>query len=188
VARSRRHQSTDSCRRLAEPVRDRWAEWLLERRHGGDPEDLKSTLDFLIPVRDRVLRNAALTGGEILLDVGAGDGLVAFGTLEIVGEGGRVHFSDISQDLLDHSRSLARQMGVLDRCEFVHASADDLSALEDASLDVVTTRSVLIYVKDKQRAFEEFHRVLKPGDGPRSSSRSTSLPSLSRRTSSEAPT
>jgi arsenite methyltransferase len=148
---------------LAEPVRDRWAEWLLERRHGGDPEDLKSTLDFLIPVRDRVLRNAALTGGEILLDVGAGDGLVAFGALEIVGEGGRVHFSDISQDLLDHSRSLARQMGVLDRCEFVHASADDLSALEDASLDVVNTRSVLIYVKDKQRAFEEFHRVLKPG-------------------------
>ena len=92
---------------MAEPVRDRWAEWLLERRHGGDPEDLKSTLDSLIPVRDRVLRNAALTGGEILLDVGAGDGLVAFGALEIVGEGGRVHFSDISQDLLDHSRSLA---------------------------------------------------------------------------------
>jgi hypothetical protein len=42
-----------------------------------------------------VLRNAALTGGEILLDVGASDGLVAFGALEIVGEGGRVHFSDI---------------------------------------------------------------------------------------------
>jgi ubiquinone/menaquinone biosynthesis C-methylase UbiE len=79
-------------------------------------------------------------------------------------------------------------MGVLDRCEFVHASADDLSALEDVSLDVVTTRSVLIYVKDKQRAFEEFHRVLKPGDGSRSSSRSTTLPTLSRRTSSEAPT
>jgi arsenite methyltransferase len=29
---------------------------------------------------------------------------------------------------------------------------------------VVTTRSVLIYVKDKRRAaFEELHRVLKPG-------------------------
>jgi arsenite methyltransferase len=30
-------------------------------------------------------------------------------------------------------------------------------------VDVVTTRSVLIYVEDKRRAFEEFHRVLKPG-------------------------
>jgi arsenite methyltransferase len=140
-----------------------WAAWLLERRHGGDPEDLNATMDFLLPVRDRVLGNAALTGGETLLDVGAGDGLIAFGALEFVGEDGRVIFSDISQDLLDHSRSLARQMGVLDRCEFVRASADDLSAFEDASVDVVTTRSVLIYVKDKRRAFEEFHRVLKPG-------------------------
>ena len=145
------------------PVRDRWAEWLLERRHGGDPEDLKTTMDFLAPVRDRVLRKAALMGGETLLDVGAGDGLIAFGALELLGEGGHVIFSDISRDLLDHSRSLARQMGVLDRCEFVHASADDLSVLEEASIDVVTTRSVLIYVKNKRRTFEEFHRVLKPG-------------------------
>jgi arsenite methyltransferase len=122
-----------------------WAAWLLERRHGGDPEDLNVTMDFLAPVRERVLGNAALTGGETLLDVGAGDGLIAFGALELVGEDGRVIFSDISQDLLDHSRSLARQMGVLDRCEFVRASADDLSAFEDASVDVVTTRSVLIY-------------------------------------------
>jgi arsenite methyltransferase len=143
--------------------RDRWAAWLLERRHGGDPEDLEATMDFLTPVRERVLRNAALTGGETLLDVGAGDGLIAFGALELVGEVGRVIFSDISQDLLDHCRSLALEMGVLDRCEYVRASADDLSALEDASVDAVTTRSVLIYVKDKRRAFEEFHRVLKPG-------------------------
>jgi arsenite methyltransferase len=28
---------------------------------------------------------------------------------------------------------------------------------------MVTTRSVLIYVDDKRRAFEEFHRVLRPG-------------------------
>ena len=30
-------------------------------------------------------------------------------------------------------------------------------------MDIVTTRSVLIYVEDKRRAFEEFFRVLKPG-------------------------
>jgi ubiquinone/menaquinone biosynthesis C-methylase UbiE len=148
---------------LAESGRDRWAEWLLERRHGGDPENLKSTVDFLIPVRDRVLRNAALKGGETLLDVGAGDGLIAFGALALLGQGGRVIFSDFSQDLLDHSRSLAQEMGLLDRCEFVRAPADDLSVLGDASVDVVTTRSVLIYVRDKRRALEEFHRVLKPG-------------------------
>ena len=58
---------------------------------------------------------------------------------------------------------LAQEMGVADRCEFLLASADDLSGVEDDSVDVVTTRSVLIYVEDKRRAFEEFFRVLKPG-------------------------
>lgn len=148
---------------MAEPAHDRWAAWLLERRHGGDPEDLKATMQFLVPVRDRVLRNAGLSAGETLLDVGAGDGLIAFGALELVGEEGRVIFSDVSRDLLAHSRSLAGELDVLHRCEFVRASADDLSTLRDASVDAVTTRSVLIYVKAKRRAFEEFHRVLKPG-------------------------
>jgi SAM-dependent methyltransferase len=99
----------------------------------------------------------------VLLDVGAGDGLIAFGALPLVGEQGRVIFSDISQDLLDYCRSLAEQMAVRDRCAFVQASADDLSAQEDGSVDVVTTRSVLIYVCAKRQAFREFYRVLKPG-------------------------
>lgn len=149
---------------MTENARDKWAEWLLERRFGGvDPERKKAFVDFLIPVRDRVLENAGLSGVEILLDVGAGDGLIAFGALARLGEGGRVIFTDISQDLLDHSERLAKEAGVAERCSFLRASADDLSALGDGSVDVVTTRSVLIYVEDKQRAFAEFHRILKPG-------------------------
>jgi SAM-dependent methyltransferase len=35
--------------------------------------------------------------------------------------------------------------------------------IADTSVDVITTRSVLIYVDDKAAAFEAFHRVLKPG-------------------------
>lgn len=52
---------------------------------------------------------------------------------------------------------------MLDRCQFVQAPADDLSLIEDGSTDVVTTRSVLIYVADKEGSFAEFSRVLKPG-------------------------
>jgi arsenite methyltransferase len=101
--------------------------------------------------------------GETLLDVGTGDGLIAFGALDLGGKDGHVVFSDISRDLLDHSRMLAEEMGVEARCEFLLAPADDLSVLGDASVDVVTTRSVLIYVRDKRRAFGEFFRVLKLG-------------------------
>jgi len=46
---------------------------------------------------------------------------------------------------------------------FVVTSAEDLGAIEADSIDVVTTRSVLIYVADKGKAFREFHRVLRPG-------------------------
>lgn len=115
------------------------------------------------PIRDRVLENASLSRGDTLLDAGAGDGLIAFGALERLGAGGRVVFADVSQDLLSHSRALAEERGVADRCEFLLAPATDLSALEDGSVDAVTTRSVLIYVADKKRAFREFHRVLRPG-------------------------
>lgn len=147
---------------MAQHIQDQWAQWLLQRRYGGDPEQQQRVLNDLYPVRDRVLRNARVAEGEVLLDVGAGDGLIAVGALAKVGQHGKVIFSDISEDLLHHCEALAGQMGVLDRCTFLRASADDLSVLEDASVDIVTTRSVLIYVAAKQQAFTEFYRVLKP--------------------------
>jgi ubiquinone/menaquinone biosynthesis C-methylase UbiE len=112
-------------------------------------------------VRDGVLDRAELGEGETLLDVGCGDGLIAFGALER--SAGLVVFSDISQDLLDESRRIAEELGFADRCRFVLAPAEHLDDIADESVDVVTTRSVLIYVDDKESAFREFHRVLRPG-------------------------
>lgn len=141
---------------------DQWAQWLLQRRHGGDAKQLQAVLDYLYPVRDTLLDHANLQDGDVLLDVGTGDGLIAFGALQH-NPTCRVIFSDISQDLLDHAQGLAQEMDVLDRCQFVQASADDLHQFADSSVDVVTTRSVLIYVANKAQAFAEFQRVLKPG-------------------------
>jgi arsenite methyltransferase len=143
---------------------DRWHRWLLNVRFGGDAEARQQDLtEHLYPVRDKVLDKAQLQPGDTLLDVGAGDGLIAFGALERLGPPGRVIFSDISQDLLDHCRKAAEAEGLLDRCSFVPAPADHLSGVPTASVDVVTTRSVLIYVEDKAAALREFHRVLRPG-------------------------
>jgi arsenite methyltransferase len=145
-------------------TRDQWHRWLLEVRHGGDAEFREQMLARrLHPVRDRVLDRAELRPDDTLLDVGCGDGLIAFGALRRLGQEGRVIFSDVSEDLLDHCRAAAAAGGDLDRCEFVRATADRLAGIADASVDVVTTRSVLIYVKDKAAAFSEFRRVLRPG-------------------------
>jgi ubiquinone/menaquinone biosynthesis C-methylase UbiE len=148
---------------MAEAALDRWAAWILERRFGGDPEQAERAMHELGRVRERVLEGAAIREANIVLDVGAGDGLIAFGALPLVGESGKVIFADVSQDLLDVSRGLASELEEGNRCEFVLARAEDLAPLADESVDVVTTRSVVIYVKEKQGAFDEFHRVLKPG-------------------------
>ncbi len=144
-------------------AQDCWARWLLERRHGGDVTWREGMLQAMAQWRDRVLDNAGVRPGDTVLDVGCGDGLIAFGALDRVGPTGRVIFSDVSQELLDHCAELARAMGRDGQCEFVRAAADDLAPVADASVDVVTTRSVLIYVELKQVAFQEFYRVLRPG-------------------------
>ncbi len=97
---------------------DRWHRWLLDVRFGGDAARREKDLtEFLYPVRDTVLDRARLRPGDTLLDVGTGDGLIAFGALERLGPlSGRVIFSDISQDLLDHCRKAADDEGLLARC------------------------------------------------------------------------
>ncbi len=142
---------------------DKWAAWLLHGRDGDDPEQHERALEHLVPIRERVLDNARIVPGDIVLDVGAGDGLIAFGALDRVGADGHVIVSDVSGDLVSHARSLAIKLGVEDRMSFFQAPAEDLSAISDASVDVVTTRSVLIYVEEKAGAFRAFQRVLRSG-------------------------
>ncbi len=147
---------------MTNKIQDQWAQWLLQRRHGGDPQVLEAMLSTLSQIRNTLLQNARIRPGNTLLDVGCGDGLIAFGAIPLVGERGKVIFCDISQNLLDHCHTLAQQMGILDRCQFLQASADNLHMIESNSIDVVTARSVLVYVKDKKKALQEFYRVLKP--------------------------
>jgi len=142
-------------------VSDIWADWIRTRRTGGDAVYEARMLEHLAGVRDRVLENAGLEDGQTLLDVGCGNGLIGFGALER--GAGEVVFSDVSAALLEDCRALASVAAVDARCGFVEAAATNLEAVASRSVDVVTTRSVLIYVEDKERAFSEFHRVLRPG-------------------------
>jgi arsenite methyltransferase len=141
--------------------RDIWAEWLAVHRYGGDPDVRQRMLEETAAFRERVLDRAGVAEGETLLDVGCGEGLIGFGALQR--GAGHVVFSDISDDCLEFCREAAAALDASDRCSFVRAGAEDLGVVADGSVDVVTTRSVLIYVADKAGAFAEFLRVLRPG-------------------------
>ena len=142
---------------------DRWSRWLGERRDGDDERQRAAILGHLAPVRDRVLAQAEPLAGATLLDVGTGDGLIGLEALERVGPGGIVIFSDISEALLERTSREVQARGLLERARFVQAGADDLAGIPDGSVDVVTTRSVLIYIADKEAALQAMHRVLRPG-------------------------
>lgn len=142
---------------------DRWSRWLLERRDAGSDRQRAITLEHLAGVRDRVLAQAEPLEGATLLDVGTGDGLIGLEALERVGPHGRVIFSDISEALLQSTRDAVAACQALDRAQFVATPAESLAEIADASVDVATTRSVLIYVADKPQAFSALHRVLRPG-------------------------
>jgi arsenite methyltransferase len=88
---------------------DRWAEWLRTGRDGGSLEQRRAALEFLEPIRDQILNSAEVMAGELLLDVGCGDGLIGLGALD---RGAAVIFSDISESCLHlatRERSPARR-------------------------------------------------------------------------------
>jgi ubiquinone/menaquinone biosynthesis C-methylase UbiE len=160
---AQRERESEPVRAPRQVGRDRWARWLAEGRFGGDPQARARMLPQLAEFRDTVLAGARIRPGDVVLDVGCGDGLVGVGALDLVGDDGRVIFSDVSEELLDHCRALTAELGHADRCDFVRTALPDLAGIDTASVDVVTTRSVLIYVADKAGSFAAMHRVLRPG-------------------------
>ena len=149
---------------MSEP-KESWARWLTTERFGGNESVARTWLAGLQQVSDRVLRSARLKNGDVFLDVGCGDGLLGFGALSLVGPDGRVIFSDQSTELIDVCRRVATESGVADRCNFIRCDACTLDSVADNSVDAIGTRSVLMYLPDRVRAFGAFHRVLKTGGG-----------------------
>jgi len=142
---------------------DPWFQWLTHRRHGGDEKYEKTVRVMVDAIRNRVLDGARFSPGQVLVDVGAGDGLIAFGAFERAGPSLKAVFTDISSPLLERAEKLAVERGLREQCSFINTSAEELSGIADQSADVVTCRAVLTYVADKGKALKQFYRVLKPG-------------------------
>ena len=93
------------------------------------------------------------------LEVGAGTGYFSLHLL-MAGIVGRATCTDISPGMIDVLRANAARLSLE-----VDARVADAEALpfEDASFDLVLGHAVLHHLPDLDRAFAEFHRVLRPG-------------------------
>jgi ubiquinone/menaquinone biosynthesis C-methylase UbiE len=120
--------------------------------------------------RDQLLDLVDLVGGEQLLDVGCGRGLLLVGAAQRLPQGRAVGV-DVwrSRDQAGTSeraaRANARAEGVEDRIQLVTADARELP-FADASFDVVVSSLTLHNLRgaaDRARAVEEIVRVLRPG-------------------------
>lgn len=107
------------------------------------------------------VEHAGLQPGHTVLDLGSGAGLDVFVARNEVGESGHVIGVDMTAEMVAKARDITENSD-FDNVEFRLGEIEHLPVLSD-SIDVVISNCVLNLVPDKQRAFAEIFRVLKPG-------------------------
>ena len=115
----------------------------------------------LEPAQTVLLDMAGLEPGENALDVACGTGLVTFRAANSIAPGGKALGTDISEEMLNTARDVARKHGIAN-CAFERMDAEQL-ALECAAFDVALCALGLMYAPDPERAVAEMYRILMPG-------------------------
>jgi arsenite methyltransferase len=104
---------------------------------------------------------AQISEGQTVLDLGSGAGNDCFVAREIVGEKGKVIGVDFTDNMIEKARENADKLG-FNNVEFRKGDIEQMP-VGGNSIDVVISNCVLNLVPNKQKAFSETYRVLKPG-------------------------
>ncbi|KAA9350002.1 arsenite methyltransferase [Larkinella humicola] len=104
---------------------------------------------------------AQIKPGDVVVDLGSGAGNDGFVARAETGETGRVIGLDMTPAMIDRARRNAKTLGYTN-VEFVYGDIEDMP-LPDNLADVVVSNCVMNLVPDKQKAFSETFRILKPG-------------------------
>ena len=104
---------------------------------------------------------ADLKIGDHVLDLGSGAGNDCFVARAIVGETGKVTGLDFTDAMVAKATENNRKLGFTN-VEFVQGDIEEMP-LPDNNFDVIVSNCVLNLVPDKNKAFAQMMRVLKPG-------------------------
>lgn len=103
----------------------------------------------------------AINEGDTVVDIGSGSGADALIAAIKTGTQGEVIGIDMTPAMIAKAEENIAKTD-LDYVRIVEAQADNLP-LEDGSTDVVISNGVFNLVPDKEKAFRETYRILKPG-------------------------
>ena len=104
---------------------------------------------------------AGIEDGNTVVDLGSGAGNDVFVSRALVGEKGRVIGIDFTQEMIDKANQNKNKVG-FSNVEFKLGEIEDMP-LENDIADVVVSNCVLNLVPDKEKAFAEMYRIIKPG-------------------------
>lgn len=104
---------------------------------------------------------AAIKAGDHVLDLGSGAGNDCFVARAIVGETGKVTGLDFTDAMVAKAIENNKKLGFTN-VEFVPGDIEEMP-LPDNTFDVIVSNCVLNLVPDKNKAFAQMMRVLKPG-------------------------
>lgn len=103
---------------------------------------------------------AGIKTGDSVLDLGSGAGNDCFVARTLVGETGNVIGLDFTEEMVLKAQQNLAKTGFTNM-EFIRGDIEEMP-LPDSTFDVVISNCVLNLVPDKQKAFSEIFRVLKP--------------------------
>jgi ubiquinone/menaquinone biosynthesis C-methylase UbiE len=141
---------------------DHWSLCLNRHRNGSNATQATCIERKVSEYTARLLRHACPQPGQTIVDIGTGTGNVAWAAIKQTGPDLQVILTDISAPLLNQASRIAAASHYLPQCSFIQCAAARL-ALADHTADLVTSRAALAYEPDKQTAFHEIFRILKPG-------------------------
>jgi arsenite methyltransferase len=104
---------------------------------------------------------AALSPGEVVLDLGSGGGIDVLLSARRVGPEGKAYGLDMTDDMLELARENQRNAGV-ENVEFLKGEIEAVP-LPDATVDVIISNCVINLSADKRKVLAEAFRVLRPG-------------------------
>lgn len=105
---------------------------------------------------------ANIKEGDTVIDLGSGAGNDAFIARSIVGESGKVIGIDMTQEMVIRALQNNQKLGYRN-VEFVLGEIENMQSIQSSIADVIISNCVMNFVLDKEKAFKEIFRVMKPG-------------------------